>query len=93
MLHKFLPVVFAVRRDQLWVVALGPDGRRALLPRLLASIDALIQAVDAHYTVHRRVFGHRQHGKKETAKRAADWHAADQHDMVSQGSLYPLRTP
>jgi hypothetical protein len=43
--------------------------------------------------VHRRVFGHRQHGKKETAKRAADWHAADQHDMVSQGSLYPLRTP
>ncbi len=87
--QKFLPAVFAVRRDQLLVEALGPDGRRALLPRLLASIDALIQAVDAHYTAHRRVFGRRRRGKKETAERAADRRAADQHDMVSRGSRTP----
>jgi hypothetical protein len=43
--------------------------------------------------MHQRVFGGRQRGKKETAEHAADQRAADQHDMVSQGSQYPLPTP
>ncbi len=75
------------------MAALGPAGRRALLPRLLASLDALVQAVDAHYTAYRRVFGRRRRGKKETAEREADRRAADNHDMVSRGSPYPFRTP
>jgi hypothetical protein len=63
--QKFPPAVFAIRRDQQLVAALGPAGRRALLPRLLASIDALIQAVDSYHESYRRVFGRRRKGKKE----------------------------
>ncbi len=81
--QKFLPAIFMIRRDQRVVEGLGAAGRRALLPRLLASIDALVQAVDAHYTAHRRVFGRYRRGKKETAEKAAERRAADQHDMVS----------
>jgi hypothetical protein len=84
-LQKFLPAVFAIRRDQRLVASLGPAGRRALLPRLLASIDALVQAVDSYYKSTRRVFGRRRHGKKEMPERAADRRHADHHDMVSPG--------
>ncbi len=90
---KFLPAVFAIRRDQQLVAALGPAGCRALLPRLLASLDALVQAVNAHYTAYQWVFGWCRRGKTEMAKRAADRRAADNHDMVSRGSPYPFWTP
>ncbi len=70
--QKFLPAVFMIRRDQRLVEGLGAAGRRALLPRLLASIDAFVQAVDLHYTVHRRMLGSRRRGKKETAEKAAE---------------------
>jgi hypothetical protein len=55
--QKFLPAVYMIRRDQRLVEGLGAASHRALLPCLLASFDALVQAVDVHYTVHRRVFG------------------------------------
>jgi hypothetical protein len=54
-----------------------------LLPCLLASIDALIQAVDSYHESYRRVFGRRRKGKKETPKRAADCRHANTHDLVS----------
>jgi hypothetical protein len=84
-LQNFLPAVFAIRRDQRLVASVWPAGRRALLPRLLASIDALVQAVDSYYKLTRRVFGRWQHGMKETPERAADRRHTDQHDMVSPG--------
>ncbi len=83
--QKFLPAVFAIRRDQHLVASLGPADCRALLPRLLASIDALVQAVDSYYESTRRVFSRRRHGKKETPECAADQGHADHHDMVSPG--------
>ncbi len=87
MLQKFLPAVFAIRRDQQLVAALGPAGRRALLPRLLASIDKLVQAVDSYYESYRWVLGRQRRGKKETAERAADWRHANSHDLVSHSLL------
>ncbi len=72
-----------IRRDQHLVEGLGAAGCCALLPCLLASIDVFMQAVDVYYTAHWHVFGRRRHGKKETAEKAVEQHAADQHDMVS----------
>jgi hypothetical protein len=54
------------------VEGLGPARHPALLPRRIASIDALVQAVYVHYTAHQCVFVHPWHCKKEMAKRAAD---------------------
>ncbi len=72
-----------IRCNQRQVEGLGAAGRRARLPLLLASIDVLLQAVDAHYTAHRRVFGHRRRDKNDTEDKAAERRAAYQHDMVS----------
>jgi hypothetical protein len=83
--QKFLPAVFAIRRDQRLVAALGTAGRRALLPWLLASIDALVQAIDSYYESNRRVFGRRRHVRNETPERVADRRHTDHHDMVSPG--------
>ncbi len=82
---KFLPAVFAIRRDQRVVAALGTARRCALLPCLLVSIDALVQAVDSHYESYRRVFGRRQHGQKEDAEGAVERRHADHHNLVSLG--------
>ncbi len=57
--QKFLPAVFAIWHDQQLVAALGLAGRRALLPRLLASIDVVVQAVNSYYEGYRRVFRQR----------------------------------
>ncbi len=81
---KFFSAVFVIRRDQRLVAALGTAGRRALLPRLLASIDALVQAIDSYYESNRRVFGRRRQGKNENAERAVERRHADHHDMVSR---------
>jgi hypothetical protein len=82
--QKLLPAVFAIWCDQQLVAALRPAGRRALLPRLLASIDALIQAVDSYHESYRRVFGRRHKGKKETPERAVNCRHAATHDLVSR---------
>jgi hypothetical protein len=47
--QKFLPALLAIWRDQQLVATLWPAGRRALLPRLLVSIDALMQLIDSDY--------------------------------------------
>jgi hypothetical protein len=83
--QKFLPAVFAIRRDQCLVASLGSAGCRALLPQLLASIDTLVQAIDLYDELTCCVFGRQRHGKKETSKRAVDRRHADHHDMVSLG--------
>ncbi len=78
--------------DQRPVEGLKAAGHCALLPCLLAFIDALVQAIDAHYTVHQCVFGrHRRHPKKDKAEKAVERRAADQHDMVSGSFPDPFR--
>ncbi len=71
-----------IRRDQHLVEGLGAASCRALLPRLLVSIDALVQAIDAYYMAHWRVFGCHRCSKKETTEKAAERHTADQDDMM-----------
>jgi hypothetical protein len=64
--------VFAIWRDQQLVTALRPAGCCALLPRLLASISALVQAVDSYYESYCQVFGKQRRGKKEEREKATD---------------------
>ncbi len=64
------------------VEGLAPAGCRVLLPRLLASTDALVQAIIVHYMVHCPVLGRCRCYKKETVKGAAEGRAADQHDKI-----------
>ncbi len=47
-----MPAIFIIRRDQQLVAALSPASCRALLPHLLTSLDAHLQAVNVHYTAH-----------------------------------------
>jgi hypothetical protein len=56
--------VFVIWRNQQLVAALGLARRRELLPHLLASIDALVEAVDSYYESYRRVFGRWRHSKE-----------------------------
>ncbi len=79
--------MLAIRRDQQIIAVLGPARRRALLPPLLASIDALVQAVDTYYKSYHQVFGRRRRGKKKKPEKAADWRYADNHDLVSPSLL------
>jgi hypothetical protein len=91
-LQKFLLAVFAIQCDQQLVAALGLAGHRALLPCLLASVDALVQAVDSYYESYCRVFRQWWYGKKETLEKAANWCHADNHHLV-RASLLPVFDP
>jgi hypothetical protein len=93
--QKFLPTAFAIRCDQQLVTALGPAGHRALLPRLLASIDTQVQAVESYYESYCWVFGRQRRVKKEKQDKVADRRHADNHDLVSHSFLHfsePFRT-
>jgi hypothetical protein len=72
-----MPAVFVIWRDQQLVDVLEPTGCHALLPPLLASIDALVQSVVSYYESYRRLFRQWQHGKKEKPEKAADRLHAD----------------
>jgi hypothetical protein len=85
----FLPSVFAILCNQQLIAALGLTEPSALLGRLYASIDALVQAIDSYYESYRRVFGWRQRGKKEKPEKAADLRHANNHELVS-ASLLPF---
>jgi hypothetical protein len=85
--QNFLPAVIVIWRKQRLVEGLGAASCRVLLPRLLASIVALVQLVNAHYTVYRRLFGRHRRGKKESAEKAVEQRAANQHNMVSGSRL------
>jgi hypothetical protein len=89
---KFLPALFVVQCDQQLFTALGLARCRALLPCLLVSIDALVQAVDSCYESYHRNFGQWQHGKKETPEKAADLRHVDNHGLV-RANLLPFSDP
>ncbi len=74
---------FYVWCDQRLMEGLGASGHCALLPRLLASIDALVQAVDAHHTVYLCRLGRRWRGKNERVEKVTEQYAANQYDIVS----------
>jgi hypothetical protein len=86
-LQKFLPAVFAIRRDQQLVATFGPPEHRALLPCLLASVDALVQAVDSYNENYSQVFERWRCGKKEELEKAADRRHANNHDLVRASIL------
>ncbi len=90
--QKFLPSVFAIWHGQQLVAAFGPARRCALLLRLLASIDVLVQVVNSYNDILHQVFGRRRQGKKEKPEKAADWRYADNHDLVG-ASLQPFSDP
>jgi hypothetical protein len=66
-----MPAVFVMWQDQHLVAALRPAGHCVLLPCLLAFLDTLVLAVNAHYTAYRHVFGQHQSGKEDMLKCAA----------------------
>ncbi len=87
---KFLPAVYQVRGDARIVESLGREGRRALLPHLLASIDALIQSIDSYYRTNRKAIGRRRLSKKEKTDEGIgeDRRHADFCDLV--GRIAPV---
>jgi hypothetical protein len=93
--QKFLPAVFAIQCNQQLITPLRPTGCCVLLPRLLASIDALVQVVDSYYECYCQVFGQQRRSKKEKLERAADQRYANNHNLVNASLLSssdPFRT-